>query len=285
MLPRWVRGALSTLVAPVAWLGRFCGRMLRRFRSPERYAHGLVIVLPGIESQSFLNHSVVWGLSDGGWPGAIEIEDWTTSCVLFFVYHLRAKRRNLRQAARIAERIVAYQRDYPGRPVHLIGHSGGGALAILILEALPVGHQITSAILLAPALSPGYPLFRALERTERGICNFWSPLDVIFLGLGTLLLGTIDGQLRFSSGMIGFREPAGIDTAQRQLYKSKLHQIPFSLDMAASFNLGGHFGCTNRVFVERWIAPLVSGREVRGFQFSEKSRLRSDFSFGSCPKT
>lgn len=256
-LPRWVRGSLSTAGAPVAWLGRFCGRLLHGFRTPERYAQGLVIVLPGIESQSFLNHSIVWGLSDGGWPGAIEIYDWTTSFTVFFVYHLRARARNRRQAQLIALRIAAYQKEHPGQPVHLIGHSGGGALTVFTLEALPEDHLVTSAILLAPALSPRYPLQHALEHTEHGIWNFWSPLDMIFLGLGTLLLGTIDGKLSLSSGMIGFREPAGINEAEREAYRHKLHQQPYSVRMATAFNLGGHFGCTNRVFVEHWIAPLV----------------------------
>lgn len=255
--PRWLRGAVSTLGVPFAWLGRFCGRFLRRFRKAERYSKGLVIVLPGIESQSFLNHSVAWGLSDGGWPGAIEIYDWTTTWTVFFLYHLRGRQRNLRQGRLIAERIVQYQAEYPGRPVHLIGHSGGGALSVFALEALPSGQHITSAILLAPALSPGYALHSALAHTDAGIWNFWSPLDLLFLGAGTLLFGTIDGKLSLSSGMIGFREPAGIDERQRQQYQQKLHQVPYRAGMATTFHLGGHFGCTNRAFVECQVAPLL----------------------------
>lgn len=256
-LPRWLRGTLCSVVIPVAWIGRAFGRWLNRFRTATRYDRGLAIVLPGIESQSFLNHSIVWGLSDGGWTGAIEVDDWTTTCTLLFVYHLRARQRNLRQAARIARRIVAYQHQFPGRPVHVIGHSGGGALAILILEALPASHRVTTAILLAPAISAGYPLTAALQRTERGIWNFWSCLDVIFCGAGTLLLGTIDGRMQPSSGMIGFHEPAGFSDCDRQLYQQKLHQQPYSPRMARDFNLGGHFGCVNRVFVETWVAPLL----------------------------
>ena len=45
--PRWVRCGLLTLGLFVAWLGRFCGSWLGRFRTPDRYANGLVIVLPG----------------------------------------------------------------------------------------------------------------------------------------------------------------------------------------------------------------------------------------------
>lgn len=256
-LPRWLRGSLCTVVVPVAWVGRQFGWFLKRFRTPERYDRGLVIVLPGIESESFLNHGIVWGLSDGGWPGAIEIYDWTTTCVLLFVYHLRAWKRNLRQAQQIAQRIVDYQEEFPGRPVHVIGHSGGGALAILTLEALPADRRVTSAILLAPALSTRYSLTTALQRTERGVWNFWSPLDVIFCGAGTLLLGTIDGRLQPSSGMIGFRDPAGLSDADREIYHEKLHQQAYSPRMAHTFNLGGHFGCVNRVFVEERIAPLL----------------------------
>ncbi|MDB5334690.1 MAG: hypothetical protein JWN70_309 [Planctomycetaceae bacterium] len=255
-----MRGGLSTLGLFAAWGGRFCSPLLRKFRTPERYANGLAIVLPGIESESFLNHSVVWGLSDGGWPGAIEVDDWTTSYVLLFVYHLRGWRRNLRQARRIADRIVAYQDRYPGRPVHVIGHSGGGALSVLILEALPADRQVTTAILLGPAIAPGYPLQRALNQTERGVWNFWSPLDCLFLGAGTLLLGTVDGRWSCSAGMIGFREPPGLSAAERLVYQEKLHQQPYVLGMARTFNLGGHFGYTNRAFVEVWITPILIGR-------------------------
>lgn len=253
----WARGCISSLGLLVASGGRFCGGLLRRFRTPERYENGLVIVLPGIEAESFLNHSIVWGLSDGGWTGAIEIDDWTTSHVLFFVYHLRGWRRNLRQAQRIANRIVAFQEQYPGRPVHVIGHSGGGGMAVLILEALPADRRITSAILLGSAIAPRYPLQNVLEKVERGLWNFWSPLDCFFLGVGTLALGTIDGRWHCSAGMIGFREPPDVSAADRLIYEQKLHQQPYTPRMARAFNLGGHFGYTNRLFVETWIAPLV----------------------------
>lgn len=253
-----MRGSLSTLGLFAAWAGRFCSPLLRRFQTPERYANGLAIVLPGIESESLLNHSVVWGLSDGGWPGAIELDDWTTSYVLLFAYHLRGWRRNVRQAQRIAQRIVAYQDQFPGQPVHVIGHSGGAALAVLILEALPTDRQITTAILLGPALAPGYPLARALTRTERGVWNFCSRWDWFFLGVGTLVLGTLDGTWSCSAGMIGFREPRTLTAAERLIYHERLHEQPFTVSMIRSFNLGGHFGYTNRAFVETWIAPLLT---------------------------
>lgn len=256
-LPRWLRGVVSTIGVPLAWIGRLFGFSLNRFRQTARYERGLIIVLPGIESESFLNHSIAWGLSDGGWQGAIELYDWTTSLSLLLLFHLRSWRRNQRQASVIARRVMQYQAEYPGRPVHLIGHSGGGALAVMALEALPTSERVTSAILLAPALSPGYPLITALDHTERGIWSFWSPLDVIFCGAGTLLLGTIDGKWMLSAGMIGFRTLKKLDDVTHSVYEQKLHQIPYSWRMLGDFNLGGHFGCVNRVFVEKWVAPVL----------------------------
>ncbi|MDB5389148.1 MAG: hypothetical protein JWM11_4794 [Planctomycetaceae bacterium] len=254
---RWYRGLLCTLSSPVAWVGRFCGPLLRKFRAAERYANGLAIVLPGIESQSFLNHSVVWGLADSGWPGAIEIDDWTTTCVLLFPYHLRGWKRNQRQAERIAARIVAYQDEFPGRPVYLIGHSGGGAMTILTLEKLPAGRTVTGAILLAAAISRQYPLSTALQKTERGMWNFSSRGDQFFLCLGTLALGTLDGRHQVSAGLLGFQEPLDLSAPDRELYQRQLHEVGYSREMAGAFNLGGHFGCVNRVFVSEYVAPLL----------------------------
>ena len=269
---RWYRGLICTASAPVAWLGRFCGHRLRHLRSQERDASGLVIILPGIESQSFMNHAIAWGLDDAGWPGTIEIDDWTTGCTLLFPYHLRGWKRNQRQAERIAQRIIQHQKQYPGSPVHLIGHSGGGAMAVLALEKLPVEHQATSAILLAPAISRGYPLTLALNRTRNGIWNFWSPFDLFFLGLGTVALGTLDGHHQVSAGLLGFIEndhsaepvqkdqvradPLG-DGSHETDAAGVLHQVGYSRQMAKAFNLGGHFGCVNRVFVAEYVAPLI----------------------------
>src|SRR4029079_11614400 len=97
-----------------------------------------------------------------------------------------ALERNREQAREIAERIVAYQDRYPDRPVTLIGHSGGAAMAVRVLESLPDGRRSDQAVLLAGALSPDYDLSTALGRTERGITNFYSGGDVLYLVAGTL---------------------------------------------------------------------------------------------------
>ena len=143
-LQRLTRGSLSILGVLLHPLGRFTGRLLNDLRAPSRLERGLVIVLPGIEGESCINHSIARGLADGGVESAIEIFDWTTGFILLFPYHLRGWRRNISQAERLVQRIVEYRMAHPGCPVHLVGHSGGGAMTILTLERLPPETRVTS---------------------------------------------------------------------------------------------------------------------------------------------
>ena len=233
-------------VAPLGWFVR--GQFVRRLE-PERLDKGLVLILPGIEGRSFLNISLMQGLLDGGVPYAMEIVDWTTGNKFLSLYHLRAWRRNQRQAALIAERIAQYQQDYPGRPVWLIGHSGGAGMSMLTLAALPDGTKITGVVLLAAALSRGFDLAPALQKLERGLWSFHSWNDWIFVGLGTTLFGTIDGRHGPSAGMLGFCPKCELPRFTQTAY----HPV-----MLKQFNLGGHFGCVHRVWVEDHIAPILN---------------------------
>lgn len=243
---------------PLGGLWRFG---LARLQSPERLERGLAVVLPGIDGLGPLSWGIAIGLADGGWPGAIVVHDWTTGLWPLLVYHLRAGRRNRRAANDLAGRIVAYQNEHPGQPVYLVGHSGGGALAIWALEALPCDRTIAGAVLLGPALSPRYPLEGALARVERGIWNFWSPLDCLFLAAGTLALGTIDGRHSISAGCCGFAHPRESDSSTQQNYDGKLRQRRYRLKQARQFHLGGHFGCCNRLFCAETVAPILADHD------------------------
>jgi pimeloyl-ACP methyl ester carboxylesterase len=242
--------SLSFLVLPV---GRLCrGRLIKRME-PGRLDRGLVLILPGIEGRSFLNISLMAGLVDAGLPYAMEIVDWTTGCFLLLFYHLLARERNRRVARQIASRVVEYRRQYPGRPVWLVGHSGGAGIALLMAEFLSAEQPLTGIVLLASAVSTSYSCETAMQRTERGIWNFYSAGDVLFLGLGTLLFGTSDGVHWLASGCIGFAPPThGSPAGERQP-----RQIPYRLGMVLQFNFGGHFGCMHRVFVAETIAPIL----------------------------
>jgi pimeloyl-ACP methyl ester carboxylesterase len=223
---------------------------------PERLDQGYVIVLPGVWGDAPLDYGLFVAMKDADVPAAVELYDWTAGA-LMSVYNLMAVDRNRREAWRIAQRIMAYQERYPGRPVWLVGYSGGGGMAVLTLEALPPGSQIARAILIAPTVAADYDLRRALASTEQGVVNFYSPLDVAVLGAVVTLLGTTDGSHTFAAGAVGFTTPWGMKAEEKDSYHRQIEQRSYQFDMICEGHAGGHFGWMNRSFVARHVTPLI----------------------------
>lgn len=228
-----------------------------KLRTSDRLARGYTIILPGIEGRSHLNENIAFGLNDGGVPGAIEIYDWTVGGWFTWLLNLRWSDHNRKEAAKIAAKIKNYQDAYPGRPVCLIGYSGGGGIAVLALEHLPQEHKIDCAILLAPALAPDYDLRKALTRTRTGIWNYYSKYDVGFLQVGTSAFGTMEGKHARAAGAVGFVKPWGMDKSSHELYDRMLHQQEFTPQMSEAGHYGLHTTWSRRSFVARWLAPIV----------------------------
>jgi len=220
---------------------------------------GLAIVLPGIDGCGPLNWSVARGLEDGGFRGGIVIHDWTTGYWGLTAYHLCAYERNRREAAKLAQFVMDYQDAFPGRPVHLVGHSAGGVLAAWALEALPEGRSVETAILMAPSLSPQYSLAEALRKVGQ-LWNFWSPYDLFFLVFITSLMGTMDRRHSVSAGFRGFTIPTNSGPEIAELYRRRFQQRRYKPSMARQYHLGGHFGWANRVFVAETLTPLLLDR-------------------------
>lgn len=239
----------SHLVTP---LGKLVPISRFSITSSERVDAGLVIILPGIEGRSFLNLGLLNGLLDAGVPYALEVHDWTSGLPFAGLWHLRDRARHRQEAARLAERIAAYQAEHPGRPVWVIGHSGGGGIALLTLRALPEDVRVHGVVLIAAAIDPAFDLASVEDRVETAIWNITSYLDCLFVGIGTVVFGTIDGVHTVSAGCWGFQKST----------TRKLREMPYRFAMLPSFHFAGHFGCVNRRFVERYIAPLLRDEEA-----------------------
>ncbi len=247
------RGVLCWLTFVVTPLGWFCfGRLIRRLE-PERLDKGLVLVFTGIEGYSFLNVGILCGLIDGGVDYAVDIVDWTTGKKFLYLYHLRGWTRNNFEAQRLASKIVEYQNEYPGRPVWIVGHSGGGGMALITAAALPEDRKLTGIVLLAAAVSPTFDVRPATAKVETAIWNYHSKFDCMFLELGTTVCGTLDGQHVCAAGAFGFRGPS----ADEAVTSGRLIQRPWHWRMLSRFNPGDHFGCCHRVFVAEEIVPLI----------------------------
>jgi hypothetical protein len=222
------------------------------YMTPSRMDRGLVIVLPGIEGRSHLNTEIVNGLASGGVKYAIEIDDWTSSW--FAVGNLECQDRNRDKAVQIADELMRYKNAYPGRPVFVIGQSGGGAMAAWIAESMH-GEKIDGIVMLAVCLSPGYELDHALAKSDRGIVTFYSGRDVVMLGLGTGLLRTMDGRHTWSAGMVGF------DVPKHGRGYERLYQIPWDSKMAQAGNMGLHVTSGAEAFVAQYVAPFILAKQ------------------------
>lgn len=248
-------GMRSLLRLGLAPLGRRVVGSQEHLSSICRREHGLIIVLPGIEGSSTVNEGIVQGLIAGRLSHSIHVMDWRRFR-LWNPLHLAMRSHNRLQAERIAEHIRTYRAQFPDGAVHLIGHSAGAGMALFVLECLN-DLKINSAILMAAAISRDYPIRGLLDRTTLGIWNFYSPLDLPAVGLGTMLFGTMDRRHAISAGALGFRQQAG-EQAQ-EISRPVLHQIRFSLHMVKAWNFGGHFGWTNAEFVRQHVSPLLKG--------------------------
>ena len=146
-----------------------------------------------------------------------------------------------------------------------MGKSGGTGIIVKALERLPEGSgrggdgPSCAKKAAAAALSPEYDLTRALAAVRTEVVVFWSPLDLIVLGLGTRIFGTIDRARSVSAGLVGFRPPKSADPAAY----ARLRQVRWNVGMAPTMYWGGHVGPDSPWFIRRYVLPLLrqSGAE------------------------
>jgi hypothetical protein len=223
----------------------------------QRQERGLVIVLPGIEGKSRYNVDIARGLDEGGVKMAIEIFDWTTEIPGGALINLADLERNRRMAEVLGSCILQYRFHHPDQPIHLVAHSGGAGVAVLTLESLPPNTDVSSAVLLAAAVSPTYDLRAALQRTRYGIYNYYSAYDRFLLDVGTRVFGTMDRVHGPAAGSVGFRMPQDLKEPQDQALYRKVHNISWQPEMREHGNWGGHIDWANRRWISHYLAPLI----------------------------
>ncbi|MFP4054872.1 MAG: serine aminopeptidase domain-containing protein [Phycisphaerae bacterium] len=219
--------------------------------SEERLGRGLVVVLSGVEGRGPLNEAICRGLDRGGVEMAIENYSWALPGMV--LYNLRSSDHHTRKAEALSRHIAEYKVRHPGRPVFLVGHSGGAAIAVWATERLPAGSKVDGIVLLAPALSPKYSLQFALAHSRRGVVSFHSRGDWVLLGMGTQIAGTMDGKHTASAGMVGFEAPPGSAGAGYP----NVYQIAWKAGMSGSGHVGGHLTSGAQRFVSGYVAPLM----------------------------
>ncbi len=207
--------------------------------------------LPGIGGTLVFDHWYVEALRNGGLDAYCEIYNWT--CDDPFIHALQAYERNREQSKIVANMIATRRRQAPDAPIILSGQSGGTGISVFALEDLADGVMVDSVMLISPAVSPDYDLSRALRHVRGHMYVYSSFADVDFLGLGTLIFGTMDGVQTQAAGRIGFTRPAAGDEEQ---YK-KLVSIPWRMEFLLHGDLAMHGGALAPPFARSEIAPRM----------------------------
>jgi pimeloyl-ACP methyl ester carboxylesterase len=244
----------------LAWFAALpgCGApAAANFLAPAKEeVHEHLIHLPGIAGARSLDRRFIRGLRAGGCEGTIEIYDWTDNDPGLSA--LLSRKRNEREAEKVAEKIQQILKDEPGVKLRIVCHSGGAGIAAWALERLPDDAKIESIVFIAPALSQQYDLSKALAHVRGKAYALISVNDAIVLGAGTRVFGTIDGKKEEAAGLRGFKTPD--DPADPKQY-DKLVQLPYQDSWMELGNIGDHIGPMGEEFAEKVIAPLLQGKE------------------------
>ncbi|MHC4561183.1 MAG: alpha/beta fold hydrolase [Planctomycetota bacterium] len=255
-----LRSKLAALAVAMGLLSAVGCANNGEFMTEQRLNRGMVMILPGIEGVSQLNKDIRHGLVAAGVRYAMPIRTWGNPIPLVGVL--------VRQvdiigshiaAAGIRDEIVTYQDAHPGAPVYIIGHSGGGGIAVLVAEKMPKDRKLQGVVLLSASLSSSHNMTEALKHAENGIVNFYNRDDAALLGVATIVLGNIDGMHGPSAGLIGCDWPKDDHSEQRKLAYTKLYQKELTYDMIAGGD--AHTAVTRPGFVATYVSPWVFARQ------------------------
>ncbi len=216
----------------------------------------LAIVADGVGGFDICGTGLRYVMGAAGLSHAVEVYPWGHGFGRWLADLTDVANRDAK-ARSIAELVTGFKTAQPDEPVFLVAKSGGSGAVVRALEMLDQ-DAVERVILLAPALSPGYELSRALRAVRHEMVVFWSPLDVFILGLGTLVFGTVDRVRTAGAGLVGFACPIEGDfPAARTCAYTKVRQIRWRPSMISSGYLGGHFGPDSPLFLKKYVVPLL----------------------------
>jgi pimeloyl-ACP methyl ester carboxylesterase len=207
-------------------------------------ARGRVLIMPGVGNTQFHLAGFVERLERQLPNFDVEVRPWGTPFRM--IENLQAQERNFSTAAEIAEDLAAWRRAHPDEKLYVVGYSGGGGMVTLVTAALPVDVSVDRLILVAPAISPDYPLEeRVVPRVNEFVVNYASPLD-LQVGWGTRAFGTIDRKNTASAGAVGF-----------EIVNPKLLQHIWSADDIPFGHFGNHLSYLNSRWQRAKLLPAL----------------------------
>ena len=213
-----------------------------------------VLLLPGILGEQIWDRRISLGIQQSGFPCDTEIYDWTNG-PLMMVSNIGGDHG---ETLKLIRSIHRFRKDFPQRPLILIGHSGGCRMVVRVLEELGDQPLVDRAVLLSPGLESTYDLRQALRGTQSGIVTFYSNLDFPVSAPLTFAKGITQFRLDASAATFGFKTPRNLSPEDSENYSRMLIQRGYRAKMLTSGNAGGHFGWTVPRFDAGYIVPWLN---------------------------
>src|SRR5688572_13686718 len=208
--------------------------------------------LNGIGGERVCDHTLLSGLTAGGFDAQFQIYDWTEGDT--GITALQRRDNHPVEARKVADLIIKQFHASPSTPIYVTGHSGGAAILTWALELLPDEIKVDSACFFAPALSPEYDLSKALRHVKNSVYVFSSPHDFVVLSTGTKMFGTMDGIRCDAAGLKGFVQPKSADADQYR----KIVPQPYQRSWALRYgNVGSHICALRTKFAREYVARLL----------------------------
>lgn len=227
----------------------------------EATARGpVLVVVDGVGRFQFAPYVLRRVLRDLSSPIEVVMYDWQTPIVGDIWCDLMWHRRNRVMGAQLARRLLKIHRAQPHRPIDLFAYSGGASIGAFACESLRGRRIVNTLLLVAPALSPGFDLIKALRAVNH--CSILvSPHDRVVLGLGTTLFGTSDRVSGSAAGRVGFDGMGDLPRGTKPGY-DRCWQFRWTETLRPFGHHGGHAGWIAMPFLRRYLLSLLAGDNV-----------------------
>ncbi|NOX58703.1 MAG: hypothetical protein GXP29_07585 [Planctomycetes bacterium] len=241
--------AMATLLAG-SLVG--CSSSKRDLQAEQRA--GLIWMFPGVEGGPLALTEARRAFRDAGVMSKVQTHEYGRPFGL--LANLMSYESNLVAAEGVAGQIAEYRIKHPQAPIDLVGYSGGGAMAIMVAEALPADVRLRNVVLCQAAISQNYNLSKTLRHTDGKLVNLHATNDWLMLGIGTSVFGTMDRQYESAAGKDGFVLPLVLDDPA---LAEHFEQHKWTPDMILIGHGGMHAGILtygwNRNTVAPWLVP------------------------------
>lgn len=228
-------------------------RSVTTYKPPEPPC-GIVIVVNGGGGLTGTSDAIAKEIKNSRMPLYVRTHHWSHGLGQI-VADMTDEEHAQCEASRLAETIAAYRERFPNTPVYVVAHSAGTYIALEAARSLPP-DSLEKLVLLAPAVAANYNVRHGLV-AAKCVHSFSSHRDGIFLGFGTTVLGTADGERGVPpAGRVGFDPPTlGPDEAA---LTERLQQHPWDSSIAWTGNNGSHDGTLRPKFLKAFVLPLLS---------------------------